>query len=278
MTKWLAGIVSALLILGTASMAVAARYDMSGYGRLQFGMTPQQVAQFYQVKQVNPRLAVLRPMITWMGVRWLQLAYFTDNRLRAVELVTRYNKEHFLRVAQKTVQDLGRPHLKNNVLIWIQTKRLILLSWKKANNKPYTIMRFVPRPVAQAQPRPRPAPQPGPLGRQPAGPGSPALPNYPGYGAGLFPSAGALDAAPGIPSNAYAGNLSRYRAVGAYQVCFRGGRCQRYQASGWGKSKGQAAGVCSLNMTRQVVLCRAGLTADNVKSARVVKRCQVAGR
>ncbi len=275
MKKWLAGTVSAALIIGAASLAVAARYDVAGYGHLQFGMTPQQVARFYQVKQVNPRLAVLNPMITWMGVRWLQLAYFKEGRLRAVELVTRYDKNHFLQVARKSIQDLGRPLIKNNVIIWIQTRRLVLLTWKKANNKPYTIMRFAPRPVVKAQPRPQPAPQPGPLGR---GPGSPALPNYPGYGAGLFPSAGALDAAPGIPSNAYAGTLSRYRAVGSYQVCFQGGRCRRYQASGWGKSRGQAAGVCALNMTRQVVLSRAGLTADNVKSARVVKSCRVAGR
>lgn len=278
MKKWLAAAVAATFILGAAAMAVAAGYDMAGYGRLQFGMTPRQVAQFYRVKQVNPRLAVLRPMINWMGVKWLQLAYFTSNRLRAVELVTRYDKAHFLQVAQKTVQDLGRPLVKNNVIIWIQTRRLVLLTWKKANNKPYTIMRFAPRPVTRAQPRPRPVPQPGPLGQGPAGPGSPALPAYPGYGAGLFPSAGALDAAPSIVSNAYAGTLSRYRAVGAYQVCFHGGRCRRYQASGWGKSRGQAAGVCALNMTRQVVLCRAGLTADNVKSARVVKACRVAGR
>ncbi len=273
MNKRRAAVLGAVLTALTASAALASGYDVAGYGRLQFGMTAQEVARFYQVKQVNPRLAVLSPMVQWMGVRWLQLAYFQDDRLRAVELVTKFDKEHFLRVAKKTVRDLGRPLLKNNVLIWVQSRRLVLLTWKKANNKPYTIMRFAPRPVGVSRPKPRP--QPAPVTR---GPGNPALPQYPGYGVGLSPSSGSLDAAMSAPSAAYASLLSRHRAVGAYRVCFRTGRCRRFVASGRGKTRDQATSVCTLNMTRQVVLSRAGLTADNVKSARVVARCRVAGR
>jgi hypothetical protein len=274
MKKRLAAVLGAVLVAVTASSALASGYDQAGYGRLQFGMTAQEVARFYQVKQVNPRLALLAPMIEWMGVRWLQLAYFQDGRLKAVELVTKFDKAHFIQVAKKTMQDLGRPLLKNNVLVWIQSRRLILLTWKKANNKPYTIMRFAPRPVGVSPPQPQPQPQPAPVTR---GPGNPALPQYPGFGAGLRPSSGSLDAAVSAPAAGYASLLS-HRAVGAYQVCYRTGRCRRFVTAGRGKTRGQATSVCSVNMTRQMVLSRAGLTESNVKSARIVQACRVSGR
>jgi hypothetical protein len=271
MKKWLAGIGGAVLWAGLGASALAAGYDLAGYGRLQFGMTPRQVARFYQVKQVNPRLALLRPMVQWMGVRWLQLAYFKEGRLRAVELVTKYDKPHFIKVAKKMYRDLGRPLIKNNVIIWVQSRRLILLAFKKGKTRAYTVMRFAPKKVAVSPPKPGPAP----VTRRR---GNPALPQYPGYGAGLSPSSGSLDAAVSAPAAAAYASLLSHRAVGAYRVCYKGGRCRKYLASGRGQSPGQAARVCDLNMTRQVILSRAGLTESNVKSARVVKRCRVAGR
>ena len=256
------------LVLVLAWPAGATKYDLPAYGSLRWGMTMQQVARYYpQMKRVSNRLVILGQRVTWLGARWIPLALFSQGRLARIEILTRYNKAHYIKVFRQTTRDLGQPKKHKNLAVWIQSQRIVVLGWTKLKKTFYTAMRFIPRPKKAPPVRAGTTPPT-------TGPGTPPYPTAPpgtSIGAPIRWSATAVPVA------------LKIKAVGVYKDYVAKGRFVRRRVSGQGTTAAQAVDDCNVNMMRLIALAQGAAVASKQTKGKgpapasklIVKRCKV---
>ncbi|MBU0516670.1 MAG: hypothetical protein KJ621_18090 [Proteobacteria bacterium] len=234
-----------LVIFGPARDAVGAAFDRPGYGRLSFGMTKAQVAKAHpKLRLVQAGHYDLHSPLKWVGRTWRTVAVFRGGRLAAVMVLTAYDPAHFQQVVKTAGQDLGRPRVfRQKLLFWRQSRRVIVLGWTQVSGRPTTFMRFmpshqtaVPKPSTRAPPRTT-TKKPGLTGKKPVS---------------------------GI-----------YRATGEYKVC--SGRvpyrfCFSRFVWGAGRTETEAQINCNNHLSRMVTIhTMGGSTAYLTRYCRVIK-------